>query len=89
MEIIKKCICAGYFINGSKIKTAGEYFNLRTGLTGKIHPSSSLFQLGYIPDYIVYNEIILTSKEYIHMATAVEAQWLAEFGHMFFKIKEK
>ena len=44
--------------------------------------------LGYTPDYVIYHELMLTTKEYMQCATAVELWWLAELGPMFFSIKE-
>jgi pre-mRNA-splicing factor ATP-dependent RNA helicase DHX38/PRP16 len=88
LDVVRKAICAGYFINAARIKSIGEYFNLRTGLPFRVHPSSALFCMGYIPDYVVYHEVILTSREYIHTVTAVDPHWLAELGPMFFVLKE-
>ena len=48
---------------------------------------SALYGLGYTPDYIVYHELVMTSKEYMQCVTAVEPEWLAELGPMFFSIK--
>jgi len=56
--------------------------NLRSGMPCKAHPSSSLFSLGYAPDYVVYHELIMTSKEYMHTVTVVDPCWLAELGPM-------
>jgi pre-mRNA-splicing factor ATP-dependent RNA helicase DHX38/PRP16 len=47
-----------------------------------------LFSLGYAPDYVVYHELIMTSKEYMHCVTTVDPYWLAEMGPMFFSVKE-
>ena len=65
----------------------GEYINMLTGIPSNLHPSSALFGLGYTPDYVVYHELILTTKEYMSCVTAVEGEWLAELGPMFFSIK--
>ena len=45
-DIVRKAICSGYFTNAAKIKSIGEYVNLRTGIPCRLHPSSSLFTLG-------------------------------------------
>uniref|UniRef100_A0A0A9YFB1 Pre-mRNA-splicing factor ATP-dependent RNA helicase PRP16 n=1 Tax=Lygus hesperus TaxID=30085 RepID=A0A0A9YFB1_LYGHE len=55
-DIVRKVICSAYFTNAAKCKTIGQYVNLRTGVAAFIHPSSCLFELGSIPDYIVYHE---------------------------------
>lgn len=87
-DVIRKSICSAYFYNSSKIKGIGEYTNLLTGIPSSLHPSSALFGLGYTPDYVCYHEMISTTKEYMSCVTAVEGQWLAEAGPMFFSVKE-
>lgn len=87
-EIVREAICSAYFYNSAKIKGIGEYVNLLTGMPTHLHPSSALFGLGYTPDYVVYHELAMTTKEYMRCVTAVEAEWLAELGPMFFSIKE-
>jgi pre-mRNA-splicing factor ATP-dependent RNA helicase DHX38/PRP16 len=52
-----------------------------------LHPSSALYGLGYTPDYVCYHELVFTSKEYMQCVSAVEPEWLAELGPMFFSIK--
>jgi len=85
---VRKSICSAYFYNSSKIKGIGEYINMLTGIPSALHPSSALFGLGYTPDYVCYHELISTSKEYMSCVTAVDGEWLAELGPMFFSIKE-
>jgi len=87
-DIVRKSICSAYFYNSSKIKGIGEYINMLSGIPSALHPSSALFGLGYTPDYVCYHELISTSKEYMSCVTAVEGEWLAELGPMFFSIKE-
>ncbi|GBG65277.1 hypothetical protein CBR_g50319 [Chara braunii] len=87
-DIVRKAICSAYFHNAARLKGVGEYVNSRTGMPCHLHPSSALFGLGYTPEYIVYHELIMTTKEYMQCVTAVEPHWLAELGPMFFSIKE-
>jgi pre-mRNA-splicing factor ATP-dependent RNA helicase DHX38/PRP16 len=54
-----------------------------------LHPTSALYGRGFTPDYIVYHELIMTSKEYMQCVTAVDPYWLAELGPMFFQLKEQ
>jgi pre-mRNA-splicing factor ATP-dependent RNA helicase DHX38/PRP16 len=86
-DVVRKAICSAYFHNSGRFKTIGEYNNLRTGMPCFLHPTSALYGLGYTPDYIVYHELIMTTKEYMQCVTAVEAHWLAELGPMFFSVK--
>nr|GMD95313.1 pre-mRNA-splicing factor ATP-dependent RNA helicase DEAH7-like [Ipomoea batatas]GMD98057.1 pre-mRNA-splicing factor ATP-dependent RNA helicase DEAH7-like [Ipomoea batatas]GMD98957.1 pre-mRNA-splicing factor ATP-dependent RNA helicase DEAH7-like [Ipomoea batatas] len=87
-DIVRKAICSAYFHNAARLKGVGEYVNCRNGMPCHLHPTSALYGLGYTPDYVVYHELILTTKEYMQCVTAVEPQWLAELGPMFFSIKE-
>ena len=88
-DVIRKCICSGYYHQAAKVKGLGEYINLRTSVTIQLHPTSALYGLGYLPDYVVYHELILTSKEYMSCVTSVDPHWLADMGAVFYSIKEK
>lgn len=88
-DIIRKCICSGYYHQAAKVKGIGEYINLRTSVTIQLHPTSALYGLGYLPDYVVYHELILTSREYMSCVTAVDPHWLADLGAVFYSVKEK
>ncbi|MCP9259318.1 Pre-mRNA-splicing factor ATP-dependent RNA helicase PRP16 [Dirofilaria immitis] len=74
-DVIRKCICSAYFHNAA-----------RNSLL--LHPTSALFGMGYMPDYVVYHELIMTTKEYMQCVTSVETPWLAELGPMFYSLKE-
>lgn len=71
-DVIRKCICSGYYHQAARVKGLGEFINLRTSVTMQLHPTSALYGLGYVPDYVVYHELILTSKEYMSTVTAVD-----------------
>ncbi|KAG0248300.1 DEAH-box RNA helicase prp16 [Mortierella polycephala] len=88
-DVIRKCICSAYFHQAGRIKALGEYVNCRTGMPCHLHPTSALYGLGYNPDYIVYHELVMTSKEYMQCVTSVDPHWLAELGPMFYSVKEK
>jgi len=88
-EIIRQCICSGYYHQAAKRKGLGEYVNLRTSVAIQLHPTSALYNSGDPPDYVVYHELILTSKEYMSTVTAVDAHWLADFGGVFYSVKQK
>ena len=87
-DIIRKCICSGYYHQAAKYKGSGEYINLRTNLGVQLHPTSALYA-GHPPDYVVYHELVLTSKIYVSTVTAVDPHWLADLGGVFYSIKEK
>lgn len=86
-DTVRKAICSGYFHNAAKLKGIGEYSNLRSFAPCHLHPSSALYGMGCTPDYVVYHEVVITTKEYMRNVTAVDAEWLSELGPMFFYLK--
>uniref|UniRef100_T1J2J4 RNA helicase n=1 Tax=Strigamia maritima TaxID=126957 RepID=T1J2J4_STRMM len=87
-DLVRKCICSSYFHQAARLKGIGEYVNSRTGMPCHIHPTSALFGMGYTPDYVIYHELVMTTKEYMQCVTAVDGLWLAELGPMFYSVKE-
>ncbi|KAI6688561.1 hypothetical protein NL676_025389 [Syzygium grande] len=87
-DVVRKAICFAYFHNATRLKGVGEYVNCRIGIPCHLHSSSTLYGMGHTLEYVVYHELILIAKEYMQYATAVEPQWLAELGPMFFSIKD-
>ena len=87
-DCVRKCICSAYFHQGARLKGIGEYVSCRTGMPCHLHPTSSLYGMGFTPDYVVYHELVMTTKEYMQCVTAVEGTWMAELGPMFYSIKE-
>ncbi|KAL1510502.1 hypothetical protein AB1Y20_006806 [Prymnesium parvum] len=85
---VRKAICSAYFQNAGKMKSVGEYVNMRSGMPCHLHPSSALYGMGVQPEYIVYHELVMTSKEYMQCVTSVDPEWLAELGPMFFSVKQ-
>ena len=49
-----------------------------------IHPASALFQRQ--PDWVIYHELVLTSKEYMRECTVIEPKWSAELAPRFSKV---
>ncbi|XP_026683180.1 pre-mRNA-splicing factor ATP-dependent RNA helicase PRP16 [Diaphorina citri] len=71
-----------------KLVSCGTDWDVIRKCICSVHPTSALFGMGFTPDYVVYHELIMTSKEYMQCVTAVDGQWLAELGPMFFSVKE-
>ena len=86
-DVVRQAICSSYFYNSARIKGIGEYVNMLTGLPASLHPASALYGLGFSPDHVVYHELVLTTKEYMSCVTAVDGEWLASMGPMFFSVK--
>ncbi|KAI9292945.1 P-loop containing nucleoside triphosphate hydrolase protein [Neoconidiobolus thromboides FSU 785] len=88
-DLVRRAICSAYFHHAAKLKGIGEYYNLRTGMPCQLHPTSSMFGRGFSPEYIVYNDLVMTSKEYMQCVSQVDPEWLAELGSIFYSIKNQ
>ena len=80
---IQKAICSGYFRNAAKKDPQEGYRTVVDQQVVYIHPSSALFNRQ--PEWIVYHELVLTTKEYMREVTAIDPKWLVEFAPKFFK----
>lgn len=83
-NLVRRAICSGYFRNAAKRDPQEGFRTLaETSGTVYLHPSSSLF--GRAPEYCVYHEVVITSKEYMREVTAIEPKWLVEVAPRFFR----
>lgn len=83
-ENIRKSICAGYFYNVAKKDINSTYRPLSNhNLSIKIHPSSSLMK--ECPEYVVYDELIYTTTEYMRNVIEIKYEWLIEVAPHYFK----
>ena len=80
---IRKAVCSGFFAHASKKDPQEGYKTLVDGTPVYIHPSSSLFQRN--PDWVIYHELVLTTKEYMREITTIDPKWLVELAPRFFK----
>jgi pre-mRNA-splicing factor ATP-dependent RNA helicase DHX38/PRP16 len=87
-DVVRKAICAGFYHHCSKLKGIGEYVNLLGGMTAHLHPSSALFGMGSTPEYVIYHELVLTTKEYMRTVTSIDGSWLEELAPVFFSVKK-
>ncbi|EUC33329.1 hypothetical protein COCVIDRAFT_112655 [Bipolaris victoriae FI3] len=80
---IRKCITSAYFINAARLARDGLSYRAisNSGMTIFIHPSSSLIENR--PKWIVYFEIVESSKTYARAVLPISPEWLVEVApHM-------
>ncbi|CAH0380214.1 unnamed protein product [Pelagomonas calceolata] len=82
-DLVRRAIVAGYFTNAAKKDPQEGYRTMVEGSPVSIHPSSALFNKN--PEWLVYHELVLTSKEYMRNVMAIEPKWLVELAPRFFK----
>jgi len=78
-----KAITAGFFTNAAKKDPQEGYRTLVDNNPVYIHPSSALFNKN--PEWVIYHELVLTTKEYMRNIMVIEAKWLTELAPSFYK----
>lgn len=82
-KLICKAICAGFFTNAAKKDPQEGYRTLVDQNPVYIHPSSALFNKN--PEYVIYHELVLTTKEYMRNIMMIDAKWLTELAPAFYR----
>ncbi|CAG0883973.1 unnamed protein product, partial [Darwinula stevensoni] len=83
---IRKAITAGYFYHTARLSKSGNYKTVKHNQTVLIHPSSSLFE--EIPRWVLYHELVFTTKEYMRQVIEIENSWLLEVAPHYYKAKD-
>lgn len=78
-ENIRRALVAGFFMQVAKRDGSGKtYVTVKDNQSVLLHPSTVL---GVEADWVVYNEFVLTTKNYIRTVTAVKPEWLLVSKH--------
>ena len=81
---VRQALCAGLFRNSARKDPQEGYKTLIEGTPVYMHPSSALF--GKPAEHVIYHSLVMTTKEYMQCATAIEPKWLVEAAPTFFKV---
>ncbi|XP_050159701.1 pre-mRNA-splicing factor ATP-dependent RNA helicase DEAH1-like isoform X2 [Malus sylvestris] len=85
-ETIKKAITSGFFPHSAKLQKNGSYRTVKHPQTVHIHPSSGLSQV--LPRWVIYHELVLTTKEYMRQVTELKPEWLVEIAPHYYQLKD-
>ncbi|KIR24892.1 pre-mRNA-splicing factor ATP-dependent RNA helicase DHX16 [Cryptococcus deuterogattii LA55] len=85
---VQKAITAGYFYNTARIDRGGGYRTTKNNHSVYLHPSSCLIGMQPPPRFILYYELVLTSKEYMRQCMPIEGSWLSELAPHYFNKSE-
>jgi len=81
---IRKAILSGFFMQVAHLERSGHYLTVKDNQVVALHPSTCL---AHKPTFCVYNEFVLTSKNFIRMVTDVKADWLVELAPHYYDLK--
>ena len=81
---IRRALVSGFFMQIAKKDTSGKtYVTVKDDQTVLLHPSTVL---GHDSDWVLYNEFVLTTKNYIRTVTAIKPEWLLEIAPMYYDL---
>ena len=83
---IRKAITAGFFYHTARLGKGGLYKTVKHSQTVYIHPTSSMFEKS--PRWVIYHELVFTTKEYMRQVIEIENSWLLEVAPHYYKSKE-
>eukprot|EP01135_Chromosphaera_perkinsii_P002177 Nk52_evm12s218 gene=Nk52_evmTU12s218 len=83
---IQKCITSGFFYHTARLSKTGGYKTIKNPQEVNIHPSSSLFEEK--PRWLIYHELVLTSKKFMRNVIQIQPSWLMEVAPHYYKEKE-
>ncbi|XP_048443629.1 pre-mRNA-splicing factor ATP-dependent RNA helicase DEAH1-like isoform X3 [Pyrus x bretschneideri] len=84
-ETIKKAITSGFFPHSAKLQKNGSYRTVKHLQTVHIHPSSGLSQV--LPRWVIYHELVLTTKEYMRQVMELKPEWSVEIAPHYYQLK--
>ena len=100
---ISRAVTSGFFPNAARLQKGGDsYRTVKNAQTVYTHPSSTVFEgaagqgpqaqaggsKGMMPKWVIFYELVLTSKEYMRGVLPIQAEWLVEAAPHFHKRKE-
>eukprot|EP01138_Halocafeteria_seosinensis_P014354 gb/GECG01014655.1/.p1 GENE.gb/GECG01014655.1/~~gb/GECG01014655.1/.p1 ORF type:complete len:887 (+),score=92.20 gb/GECG01014655.1/:1-2661(+) len=91
---LSKTLAAGAYLHVAKrVQQVGGqttrplYRTVTDNREAMIHPHSVLYTRTPHPNWIVYGEVVTTSKTYLRTVSRIEPEWLLQYASSWFKIK--
>ncbi|XP_062505278.1 ATP-dependent RNA helicase DHX33-like [Corticium candelabrum] len=84
---LRQCLTSGFFVNVAEYQKEGHYITVGARQPVAIHPSSCLFHKKPAAQYLLYNEIVYTSKCYMRNVSVIDSSWLHQVAPLYFRPK--
>eukprot|EP00742_Colponemidia_sp_Colp-10_P003806 GILJ01004055.1.p1 GENE.GILJ01004055.1~~GILJ01004055.1.p1 ORF type:complete len:698 (+),score=71.08 GILJ01004055.1:38-2131(+) len=86
-EPLRKALTSSFFLHTARVQADGSYLTLVDNQTVHIHPSSVLFGRKPRPECVLYNELVVTARQYMREVTVIDLGWLPELAPRYFSSK--
>jgi len=81
---IKRSLVSGFFMQVAKKLSSGKkYVTVKDNQDVLLHPSTVL---DTAPEFVVYNDFVLTTQNYVRTVTSIKAEWLLELAPVYYDL---
>ncbi|XP_076470502.1 putative pre-mRNA-splicing factor ATP-dependent RNA helicase PRP1 [Babylonia areolata] len=78
---IRKALVNGFFMQVAHLERTGHYLTVKDNQVVQLHPSTVL---DHKPEWVLYNEFVLTTKNYIRTVTDIKPEWLVKMAPQYY-----
>nr|CAD7194292.1 unnamed protein product [Timema douglasi] len=80
---IRKALVTGFFMQVAHLERTGHYLTIKDNQVVQLHPSTCL---DHKPEWVIYNEFVLTTKNYIRTVTDIKPEWLLKLSPQYYDL---
>ncbi|KAL0903183.1 hypothetical protein M5K25_027540 [Dendrobium thyrsiflorum] len=80
---IRKALLAGYFTQVAHLERTGHYLTVKDNQVVHLHPSNCL---DHKPEWVIYNENVFTTKNFIRTVTDIHGEWLIDIAPHYYDL---
>ncbi|KAK7846186.1 probable pre-mRNA-splicing factor ATP-dependent RNA helicase DEAH2 isoform X1 [Quercus suber] len=80
---IRKAMLAGYFMQVAHLERTGHYLTVKDNQVVHLHPSNCL---DHKPEWVIYNEYVLTSRNFIRTVTDIRGEWIIDIAPHYYDL---
>ncbi|KAI8049085.1 P-loop containing nucleoside triphosphate hydrolase protein [Syncephalis plumigaleata] len=81
---IRRALLSGFFMQVAHQERSGHYLTVKDNQIVNLHPSTCL---DHKPDWVLYNEFVLTTRNYVRTVTEVKPEWLLELAPQYYDLR--
>uniref|UniRef100_A0A6U2I1C1 RNA helicase n=2 Tax=Hemiselmis andersenii TaxID=464988 RepID=A0A6U2I1C1_HEMAN len=81
---IRKALVCGFFMHVAHLDPSGHYQTVKDNQPVALHPSTCL---DHKPEWVVYHEFTLTTKQFIRTVTDVKGEWLLDLANHYYDLR--
>ncbi|EGG23848.1 DEAD/DEAH box helicase [Cavenderia fasciculata] len=81
--LVRKAIVSGFFSNAARLLPDGSYQTIKDKRNLWIHPTSIIGTINS-PEWVIFHDVIITTKEFMKELTVIEPNWLSEIAPHYY-----